>query len=378
MTRVALVVAGPYPWLRGSQVLVQHLAQGLEERGHHVDVVTYGPHRGHRPGPRPARIGLDVALTVRLWRLVRRNRIEVIHAHNYEAAIAGLIVGRLTGRPLVYHGHSAMAEELPTYVTSARARRWMGSLGRLLDAQVPRRADFCIAVTEELGAHLRHAGVTDRALACIAPAGSPAELRAAPSLGPARGVGTVCYAGNLDGYQNLEFLLQSFALIRAAHPDARLVLLTHADALGHAARLTSQGLGAGVEIAQATSYDEVRERLAEADVAVSPRAERSGFPMKLLNYMAAGKAIVACAGSAKGVEDGVTGRVVPDDDPSAFAAAVGALLDDPDERDRLGAAARQAVEDPAAWEQVLDHLESIYRQVLAGRRPALVPITVTE
>lgn len=376
MIRVALVVAGPFPCLRGSQVLVQHLADGLRERGHHVSLMTYGPERGRRPGPRPERIALDVALMARLWRLVRRERIEVIHAHNYEAAIAGLVVGRLTGCPLVYHGHSAMAEELPTYVGGRVARRGMAGLGRLLDGQVPRRADFCIAVTEELGERLLAAGVSAGALACIAPTSAPSELRPIPA--GAGGSGTVCYAGNLDGYQNLELLLRSFAAVRTEVPGARLVLLTHADARGQAARLTAEGLGAGVEIVQATTYDEVRAHLAQADVAVSPRAERSGFPMKLLNYMAVGKAIVACAGSAKGLEDGVTGRVVPDDDPDAFAAAIRDLLRDPAERDRLGAAARRAVESPAAWEQVLDRLESIYRQVLAGRRSVLLPITVTE
>lgn len=376
--RIALVVAGPFPCLRGSQVLVQHLADGLRERGHHVALMTYGPDRGRRPGPRPERIALDVALMVRLWRLVRRERIEVIHAHNYEAAIAGIVVGRLTGRPLVYHGHSAMADELPTYVTGRRARRFMAALGRLLDGQVPRRADFCIAVTEELGHRLLGEGVTAGTLACIAPATAPSELGGAPPNVAGSGGGMVCYAGNLDGYQNLDFLLRSFAAVRADEPRARLVLLTHADARAQAERLTLQGLGAGVEIVQASSYDEVRAHLAEADVAVSPRAERSGFPMKLLNYMAVGKAIVACAGSAKGLEDGVTGRVVPDDAPDAFAAAIRALLRDPAERARLGAAARRAVESPAAWEQVLDRLESIYRQVLAGRRSVLLPITVTE
>jgi 1,2-diacylglycerol 3-alpha-glucosyltransferase len=374
--RIALVVAGPFPCLRGSQVLVQHLAEGLRGRGHHVSLVTYGPDRGWRPGPRPERLALDAALMLRLWRLVRRERIGVIHAHNYEAAIAGLVVGRLTGCPLIYHGHSAMAEELPTYATGRVARRAMGALGRLLDGQVPRRADFCIAVTEELGRRLLAVGVTARALACIAPTSAPSELGPMPDAGA--GSGMVCYAGNLDGYQNLALLLESFAAVRVEMPAARLVLLTHADAREKAERLAAEGLGAGVEIKQATTYDEVRAHLAQADVAVSPRAERSGFPMKLLNYMAAGKAIVACAGSAKGLEDGVTGRVVPDDDPAAFAAAVRDLLRDPVERRRLGAAARQAVESPVAWEQVLDRLESIYRQLLAGRRSVLLPITATE
>src|SRR5438876_5122996 len=135
--------------------------------------------------------------------------------------------------------------------------------------------------------------------------------------------GLVCYAGNLDGYQNLGFLLRSFARVRARVPAARLVLVTHA-----APGALRRAVGPGVESVRAASYDEVRARLDAADVAVSPRAERSGFPMKLLNYMAAGKAIVASAGSAKGLRDGVSGRVVPDGDEGAFAAAVVELLSD--------------------------------------------------
>src|SRR5205823_3940280 len=162
--------------------------------------------------------------------------------------------------------------------------------------------------------------------------------------------GLVCYAGNLDGYQNLGFLLRSFAPVRARVPGA-----------------LRRAVGPGVEIVRAASYDEVRARLDAADVAVSPRAERSGFPMKLLNYMAAGKAIVASAGSAKGLRDGVSGRVVPDGDEGAFAAAVVELLSDRAARARLGAAARRAVGDPRAWDGVLDRIEAVYRNLLAAR-----------
>jgi hypothetical protein len=89
--------------------------------------------------------------------------------------------------PVLYHGHSALEQELPTYVAGPVSRRGMARLGRLLDAQVPRRADFCIAVTEALGAHLRRTGVRDQSLACIEPAGAPDELAATRSTRRSRG-----------------------------------------------------------------------------------------------------------------------------------------------------------------------------------------------
>jgi glycosyltransferase involved in cell wall biosynthesis len=366
--KIALVLAGPYPDLRGSQVLVRQLADGIRGRGHAVHLVTWGAGRGIAPGPRATRLVRDLGLVARLWRTVRATGIDVIHAHNYEGAIAGLAVGRLMGRPVVYHGHTALAEELPTYFGAAGARRIARRIGRALDASVPRRADFCIAVTEELGDLLRRRGVAEAGLACITPAAAPADT--ASSAARAGASGLVCYAGNLDGYQNLAFLLRTFARVRARVPQARLVLVTHAAPAG-----PGVAAGEGVEVVRAASYDEVRALLDAADVAVCPRVERSGFPMKLLNYMAAGKAIVALAGSAKGLRDGVTARVVTDGDEVGFAAAVADLLVDDGERRRLGEAARCAVEDRAAWETVLDRIEGIYRRVLARRTaPAQVPL----
>ena len=190
---------------------------------------------------------------------------------------------------------------------------------------MPRRADFCIAVTDELGARLRRVGVRDDAVACIEPVAAPAELRPVADAGAEP---LVCYAGNLDGYQNLDVPPASLparpcgragGTARARDPRRRA---------GERSRLVAGSPVPGVEIVQAASYDEVRTRLARAAVAVCPRSEGSGFPMKLLNYMAAGKAIVASAGSAKGLVDGVTARIVPDGDAAAFAAAVVALLRD--------------------------------------------------
>src|SRR5437773_1332687 len=121
--RIALVLAGPYPDLRGSQVLVQQLADGIRGRGHVVHLVTYGAVAGTRPGPHAARIARDLVLVARLWRTVQREAIDLIHAHNYEAAIASLMVGRVTNRPVVYHGHNALAEELPLYFRARLLRR---------------------------------------------------------------------------------------------------------------------------------------------------------------------------------------------------------------------------------------------------------------
>jgi glycosyltransferase involved in cell wall biosynthesis len=305
-------------------------------------------------------VPLDVGLLVGLARVVRVQSIDVIHAHNYEAGVAALVVGRAFGVPFVFHGHSAMAEEMPRYVRRRWATRAMGRVGGFLDRSIPRAADACIAVTDALAGHLRAAGAVR--VETLAPVLAPAEVNGhAPA---SREIpGTICYAGNLDAYQNLGLLLDAFARVRARTPAARLVLVSHRDARRAAAGLSAAGLPPAVEIVHATSYEEVSARLAQSQVLVLPRTEATGYPMKLLNYMAAGKAIVAAAGSAKGLRDGVSARIVADDDVAGFAEAIGGLLADDAARRGLGDGARAAVGDATTFAASLEAVERLYDEV---------------
>jgi glycosyltransferase involved in cell wall biosynthesis len=314
---------------------------------------------------------LDGALFATLRRVLREERIEIVHAHNYEAALVGLAAGRLAGVPVIYHSHNALAEELPTYFRGRIARRAARALGAFVDREVPRRADYCIAICRELVGFLRARGVG--AVDHVAPGGSPEEFPARSSreieaIRARFGFGArplLLYTGNLDGYQNLELLLESIGRVRAIVPDALLVLATHATP-----RALPSALAAapeGVRVVTAEDFATVRDLLQAADVTLCPRREWSGFPMKLLNYMAAGKAIVVSAGSAKAVRHGVNGWVVADGSARGYADAIVHLLGSPRLRAALGGAARRTVEDEYGWDRVLDQVEVIYATVLAGR-----------
>ncbi len=395
LRRVAIVAACPFPTLQGSQLLIRRLAQGLRSRGHAVVVVAYAegledalagiPVRRIRPipgcralgsGPRPAKLLLDAALFTTLRKVLREERVEIVHAHNYEAALVGLAAGRLAGVPVIYHSHNALAEELPTYFRGRLARRVARALGALADREVPRRADHCIAICRELVGFLRARGVD--AVDLVSPGGSPEEFpaRSSNEIGAIRArfeFGArplLLYTGNLDAYQNLELLLQSMGRVREVVPDALLVLATHATP-----RRALAAASPGVRVVAADDFATVRDLLQAADVALCPRQEWSGFPMKLLNYMAAGKAIVVSAGSAKAVRHGANGWVVADGSARGYADAIVHLLASPRLRAALGRAARRTVEDEYGWDRVLDQIEAVYATVLTGRVPAELPDT---
>lgn len=387
--RVAVVAACPYPTLQGSQVLVRHLTKGLAARGHRVVVVAYAEGledaldgipvrriiripgvRACRSGPRASKLVLDLALLWTLIGVLRRERIELVHAHNYEGALVGLVASKLVGVPMIYHSHNALAEELPTYFRW-RMTRWLArAFGAVVDRMVPPRADHCIAICRELVDFLRARGVEEGAIRMIAPGSSLEEfpLRSASEVASIRerfGFGTrpvLLYTGNLDGYQNVELLLASIARVRVAVPEALLVIATHATRRELPAELRRPA--EGVELLRTADFATIRDLLTVADVALLPRHEWSGFPMKLLNYMAAGKPVVVSAGSAKAIRHGLNGWVVPDGRPDDYARAIIDLLAAPRLRAALGRAARRTVEDEYGWDRVLDQVETTYQHVL--------------
>ena len=88
---------------------------------------------------------LDLALAVKLYRVVRAQRIEVIHAHNYEGPLVGFLVRWLTGVPIVYHSHNALSDELGYYFRPGIRRAAACWVGGVLDRLIPpsRRFQYC-------------------------------------------------------------------------------------------------------------------------------------------------------------------------------------------------------------------------------------------
>jgi glycosyltransferase involved in cell wall biosynthesis len=112
--------------------------------------------------------------------------------------------------------------------------------------------------------------------------------------------------------------------------------------------------------------------LSIADLAVVPSAPipasrgGTGTPLKLFEYMAAGKPIVATAlnQAAEVIQDGHNGLLVEAGDIQRFAEAILTLLNDPVERVRLGQNARLQAIEQYSWEEYTRRLEEIYFNVL--------------
>ena len=108
------------------------------------------------------------------------------------------------------------------------------------------------------------------------------------------------------------------------------------------------------------AVEDVRPYIAEAAVYVIPLRIGGGTRLKVLEAMAMGKAIVSTALGCEGFDLIADQELVIADAPAEFAAAVLALLGDPERRERLSRAARRFAESRYDWRMIVPKLERVY------------------
>jgi glycosyltransferase involved in cell wall biosynthesis len=290
-----------------------------------------------------------------LLRLLRSGRVDVVHAHTFGSNVWLSLLTRL-GRTRVFvaHEHSWSYE---------------GALHRLADRLlVARKADAVVAVSpadrtrmiqlERIPAH-KVVVIPD---GIAGPdAGDAAQARRALGI-PTRAqvVGTVCA---LRPEKELDTALRAMARLEPRRPRLRFLVVGDGPERPRLERLAAELGAPAVFLGHRTSAD-VPDLLAVMDVVVSSSRFES-MPLSVLEWMAAGKAIVAgrVGGIPAILEDGREAILVPPRDHVAFADAIDRLLDNPAERRRLGQAAKKRQRTEFSLEVTLTRLESLYERL---------------
>jgi glycosyltransferase involved in cell wall biosynthesis len=385
--KIAMVAACPFPTTQGSQVFIRQLTEALLDRGHEVHLVTYHfgentetrgltihripeiiPYRKFRAGPAWRKPFLDMLLAIKLLQVVKKQKIEIIHAHNYEAAMAGFIVRFVTSVPVLFHTHGVMGDELHTYFKNRFFRFIAKKAAVLLDIFVSRFSDRIIAISSETRSFFDSGVCGCSKVEYIPPGISYPELKAEDKIMVREthklgNVPLILYTGNLDHYQNLELLIKSFRLVVKNSPLARLVFLTHCETGYHESLCAEEGIAENVVFIKDSGFNLLQSLLEESDIAVLPRTSWSGFPIKLLNYMAAGKAVVACESSSKCIEHMLDGLKVKDGDLEGFACAIIHLIGDVRLRMQLGSNAATKVQNSYSWDRISIQIDALYAKM---------------
>jgi glycosyltransferase involved in cell wall biosynthesis len=294
---------------------------------------------------------------LRLAALVRRERIDLIHAQLTSADLLGRTVGRLLGVPVV----STLTNELRGYDTQPRLRR-------ALQAITARHLATRIVPVSRTSApdFQKHWGIPERKLHPI-PNGVQMEPLLAvpePAERPSGTPLTITTIGRLHPQKAQRVLLDAARIVLSQRQDVRFQLVGEGP-LEHELKAYAQRLGLGDGVVFTGLRRDIPALLAASDI-FTLSSSWEGLPLAAVEAMAAARPVVLTdVGACRElVPDTSTGIVVPPGDPAALAAAYLELLENPARRRAMGSAARARVRETYSIEAVARAYEALYAEVV--------------
>lgn len=388
--RVLLVAPQPFYEDRGTPIAILHVLEALSALGQRVDLLTFASGSDvELPGLRIIRIGrlfgfrhipigfslkkllLDLILCFKLLGLLRKADYWCVHAVE-EAVFPALVIGKLRRIPVIYDMQSCMPDQLAGHPFFGlrlvqrlllRCERWamrrsaivVGSAG--LEPYVKRAVPEATIREWTFPGQINSASdedIADRRDACGISEDSPVIL----------------YSGNFARYQGVNWLVEAIPAVLESHPEAVFVLVG-ADPGGIPANLAeaiARVPESALRIVPRQPRDVLPSFIAMADILMSPRAGGDNLPLKVFDYVAAGKPIVATDYPIHRTILNEDRAVLVEPNAPAMAEAIINLLDDPALAACLGAAAQKHSEEfygPVAFRSLVD---DIYRHA-AGEGP---------
>jgi phosphatidyl-myo-inositol alpha-mannosyltransferase len=364
--RVGLVC--PYTWdvPGGVQEHIRDLAEALMDLGHEVSVASPADEDAVLPdyvvpvgravavpyNGSVARLSFGPLTASRVRRWVKEGNFDLLHVHEPAAPSLSLLACWVADIPIVATVHGANLRSRALHVAEPMIR------------SATEKISGWIAVSEAARSTLvRHLGGD----AVLIPNGVTISRyeKSEPLPGWPGPGGAIGFLGRMDEpRKGLSLLLRAFETVGAQRPGLRLLIAGPGDAVEVAAKVPAALRDRVVLLGQVSEAVKVQV-YHSVDVFCAPNTGGESFGIVLAEAMAAGAPIVASDLDAfrRVLRGGKAGELFTSGDTEDLAAAIGRLLDDPQRRAALSAAASAAVRD-YDWPTIAKDVEQVYAAVL--------------
>ena len=318
-------------------------------------------------------LGYNVPAYVRLHRACRKFRPDFIYERYNLYTLAGTWCRRLAGVPLVLEVNAPLARERATF--GGLGLSWLASL---LERWVWRGADFVLPVSQVLGNEIRQAGVATERIAVLPNAIDPekfaihADTLAAKSELQLSGKIVLGFTGFVRSWHGLDLVVDLLARGEAP-PNLHCLIIGEGPAIVNLeAQARDLGVSDRVTFAGLVGRDRIARYVAAFDIALLPRCVEYCSPLKLFEYMAAGKPTVAAAiGQIEEViEHGKTGLLYPSGDHEQLAQGLASLLYSPELSSAIGTAAREKILTDYTWKAIASRVTDLANALLEEKTGA--------
>ena len=298
---------------------------------------------------------------------IREKQFDIVHCDHSHMGKYALWIKQKFGLPVIIRQHNVEAQIYERFAIHASnpAARWFGRIqSRRLHSEEKRfvrGVDGVAAISEEDAAIMRQ--YAPGAKIQVIPAGvdldffQPTDPMAEDS-NMITWIGRFVWEPNTDAV--LYFLKDIFPLILKARPHT----VFHIIGAG-AENLQDSAEHFGQNVIIHGFVDDIREYLARSSVLVVPLRIGGGMRIKILEFCAAGKAIVSTHIGAEGNIALNDRDIVLRDDAESFSTAVVELLNNSELRHTLGTNSRKLAEDHYSWKSVGEQFQAMYKEILS-------------
>jgi glycosyltransferase involved in cell wall biosynthesis len=383
-SRVLFLSPQPFFQWRGSPIRVKHNLQALSDLGYEVDLLTL-PFGGevdipnlhiHRVsgicgvtqlaiGPSFWKLMFDFKIYLAACKLIKKHNYQVIHGIE-ESGFFGVFLARKARSALIYEKHSDPA----SYRKNFLRNRVMDVYAKV-EAFSVRRADAVIATGPGLAEAVKKIDPKARCThlfdipSSISEA-DPAEIQnCRKNLQQHSDEVLATYVGSFAVYQGINLLFDAIPLAVKAAPRLRFVIIGgSADEIAERqAQLSQAGVAASVSFIGKVNPENLPAYLSASDLLLSPRISGNNTPLKLLDYLKAGRAIVATDLEANRLilQEDMAAFAAPN--PTAFAQVTASMAQDKAHRERIASSGRNLIDSLYNFDIYKNKLNDIYQSL---------------
>lgn len=321
------------------------------------------------PGISLAKLVCDAVFFIKFIQLLihaRKSQYNLIHAVE-ESAFFALISRVFFGIPFIYDMDSSLSMQLTEKWWILRPFR---PIFEMLEGAVIKRSlsvvPVCDALAEIAKSHGKLSPIILSDISLLEETNDREDLRATLQISSSS---ILClYSGNLERYQGIDLLIESFQKVIAEGIDAALVIIggSKDDCAKYQARCRSLGLDTHVFVIGPRPVHQLYGYLMQADILVSPRTLGNNTPMKIYSYLHSGKPLVATRlkTHTQVLNDSVA--LLAEPDSSHYSAGIIQLAQNQPLRESLGQAALKLAEERYTFPAFKNCLNRIYDSLLVS------------